>query len=192
MSDPADIHSLVQRAQAGDGSAVEALYHAYVQKIFRYVVYRVPDDDEAQDITAEVFVKMIEGLGKYRVTGAPFEAWLYRIAAARVADYFRHNRRTPQSELSETFTSSDSLPEDQLQSHQEVAALREAMQGLNADQQTVLILRFVEHKSHEETAAILGKQVNAVRSIQHRALTRLAERLGAVGKMRHYLRGKNE
>jgi RNA polymerase sigma-70 factor (ECF subfamily) len=187
---PADIEELVQRAQRGEPAAVGLLYQTYAQKIYRYIVVRVADEAEAEDLTAEVFVKMVEGLPNYRLTNAPFEAWLYRIAAARVVDFYRRTRRRPQEELTETMAANDPLPEEHLQQNQEVAQLHEALQQLNEEQQTVLILRFVERRSHEEVADILGKGVNAVRSIQHRALVRLAAVLDAGRKTRSYLRGE--
>jgi RNA polymerase sigma-70 factor (ECF subfamily) len=186
---PADVAQWIRRAQVGDQEAVGLLYQEYAQRVYRYIVYRVAGSVEAEDLTAEVFVKMVEGLSSYRVTGAPFEAWLYRIAAARVADHYRRTQRRPQTELSESMTDSQPLPEDQVLQAQEVAALRAALHTLTDEQQTVLILRFIERKSHEEVAEIVGKHVNTVRSIQHRALTRLSAALGASGKARHYLRG---
>ena len=79
--------ALIERAQQGDPEAVAGLYRQHVQAIARYIAYRVPEAQVVEDLTAEVFLRMVEGLPGYRWTGAPFEAWLYRIAAARVADY---------------------------------------------------------------------------------------------------------
>src|SRR5690242_5020256 len=66
----------VRQAQHGDASAIEALYQHYVEAIYRYIFYRVSSQRDAEDLTAEVFVRMVEGLPSYRFTGAPFEAWL--------------------------------------------------------------------------------------------------------------------
>lgn len=186
------ILQLIQQAQQGDQAAIAQLYQMHAQQIYRYVAYRVPTQADAEDITADVFIKMLEGLRSYRLTGAPFEAWLYRIASARVADFHRRGRRRPQTELSETLSTSDPSPEEQLHAEQEVAVLRHALSGLGSDQQEILVLRFVERKSHQEVAEILGKTVSAVKSIQHRALVQLAARLGMQGKVRHYLRGVDE
>jgi RNA polymerase sigma factor (sigma-70 family) len=70
--------------------------------------------------------------------------------------------------------------------------LQDALQRLSAEQQTILILRFVEHKSHDEVAALLDRSVSAVKTIQHRALTQLAKEMGTKKEMRHYLRGRHE
>jgi RNA polymerase sigma-70 factor (ECF subfamily) len=186
------LRQLILHAQQGSQAAIAQLYQMHAQQIYRYVAYRVPTQADAEDITADVFMKMIEGLRAYRLTGAPFEAWLYRIAAARIADYHRRGRRRPQTELSETLSTSDPSPEELLNEDQEVAVLRQALSGLDSDQQEILVLRFVERKSHQEVAQIVGKTVSAVKSIQHRALVQLAARLGMQGKVRHYLRGVDE
>ena len=168
------------------------LYETYAEAIYRYVAYRVSTVADAEDLTAEVFLKMVEGLPAYHFTGAPFEAWLYRIAAARVIDFRRRAARRPQVELSDQLTDGNPSLESQLQADQEFETLRAALRQLPDDHQTLLILRFVEHKSHEEVAAILDKSVSAVKSIQHRALSRLAALLGSAHKARHYLRGGDE
>lgn len=191
METPQIIQTL-QQAQQGNQAAVATLYQMYSQQIFRYIAYRVPTEADAEDLTAEVFIRMIEGLRTYRVTGAPFEAWLYRIASARIADFHRRGRRRPQTALLETLSADDPGPEEQLHQQQEIAFLRQALSSLGADQQAILVLRFIERKSHQEVAEILGKTVSAVKSIQHRALVQLAARLGSEGKVRHYLRGSDE
>jgi RNA polymerase sigma-70 factor (ECF subfamily) len=175
----------------GDREAVALLYRTYVQQIYRYIIYRVDTNEDAEDLTAEVFVKMVEGLSGYKRTGAPFEAWLYRIAAARVVDYRRRKARRPVTELTEAYSDDQDTPEESLEQAQEVDLLRRAIQTLNDEQQAVLVLRFIERKSHHEVAAIVNKSVSAVKSIQHRALQQIASVLGSA-KMRHYLRGASD
>ncbi|HML24463.1 MAG TPA: sigma-70 family RNA polymerase sigma factor [Aggregatilinea sp.] len=188
---PDDI--LIARAQRGEADAVSILYRRYVQQIARYIGYRVPDGQVVEDLTAEVFLRMVEGLPTYRVTGAPFEAWLYRIAAARVADHYRLHRQRPQEPLTDTLHSDQALsPEQTVQEREAVEELREALSQLPEEQQTILILRFVERKSHEEVAQIVNKSVEATATMQHRALKRLAALMGSSKSGRHYLRGTTE
>lgn len=189
MSD--DLKQMIQRATQGDSGAISSLYEQFANKIFRYVSYRVTSTADAEDITANVFVSMLDGLPNYRDTGAPFEAWLYRIAAARVADFHRRNSRRPQVELPETMRTDEPAPEEHLQEQQELQTLKTAVAQLSEEHRMVLILRFVERKSHQEVADIIGKGVSAVRSIQHRALIELATLLGSEEKIRHYLRGRS-
>jgi RNA polymerase sigma-70 factor (ECF subfamily) len=186
-----DVEQLVRRAQAGDSEAVSILYQAYVDSIYRYILYRVGNVKDAEDLAAEVFVRMVEGLPTFRITEAPFAAWLFRIAASRVADHFREHLRHPHDELPETLADHDDLPEDVILQTQTFETVRNALSELSEEQQTILILRFVERRSHEDVAAILGKSVTAVKSAQHRALLRLTEILGTDQKVRHYLRGAN-
>jgi RNA polymerase sigma-70 factor (ECF subfamily) len=186
MTQP-EIQAIVLRATQGNREAIAQLYELYAAMMYRYVAYRVSDRTDAEDLTAEIFVKMIEGLPRYRVTGAPFESWLYRIASARVIDYRRRARI--QHEIPETLGDNAPTPEEHLQDQQEVATLRQALTFLTDEQQDVLLLRFIERKSHQEVADIIGKSVTAVKSIQHRALIELTTRLGSEAKVRHYLRG---
>lgn len=188
---PKTTQKLIERAQSGDTEAITQLYEEHVDKIYRYIVYRVPDGD-AEDITSDVFINMMEGLPKYTYSGVPFEAWLYRIANARVVDYYRKNKRTKLVELDEYLKSDVQQPEDTLILEQERHTIREKLQLLGEDQQTILLLRFVERKSHEEVALIMGKSITAVKTMQHRALHRLAKLMGKDKKERSYLRGENE
>jgi len=182
---------LIKRAKSGDNIAISTLYEQHVDQIFRYVAYRVPEND-AEDITAEVFVKMVESLPKFEYTGAPFEAWLYRIASARVADFHRQRNRQQIGEINETLSDERPLPEERMLENQEHKQLREALSNLSEEDQRLLILRFVERKSHEEVAEIMGRSSAAIRTAQHRALKRLAQHLDVKGKERHYLRGESD
>lgn len=180
---------LIHRACAGDRDAIATLYRKHVQAIYRYITYRVPDEALADDLTAEVFLRMVEGLAHYTVNGAPFEAWLYRIAAARVADYYRIRHRRPQEPLTDQELDRADSPEGAIQYAEEKDELRAALRKLSDEHQDILLLRFVERKSHAEVAEIVGKSVSAVKSAQHRALMRLADLMGIENKGRHYLRG---
>jgi RNA polymerase sigma-70 factor, ECF subfamily len=187
-----DAHRLVAQAQAGHKEALSTLYRMYSKPMFRYVVRRVPRKEDAEDITAEVFARMVRGLRTYKITGAPFEAWLYRIAAFTIADFYRAEHGVIEEELSEVIASEDFSPEDLFQDDGDVQSVHAALKRLSEEHVTILILRFVERKTHEEVASILGKSVTAVKSAQHRALTQLSELLGNDHKAKHYLRGSHE
>jgi RNA polymerase sigma-70 factor, ECF subfamily len=189
MTDISD-QVLIQRGQRGDREAVAQLYRRYAQVIARYVTYRVPDDAAIEDITAEVFLRMIEGLPQYRITGAPFEAWLYRIAAARIGDYYRKQARYPEQELPDEIVDYLTPMELDFQEREELDTLRGAISQLSDEYQTIITLRFVQRKSLAEVAEILNKSLHAVGSEQYRALKKLAEIMGTE-KGRHYLRGES-
>jgi RNA polymerase sigma-70 factor (ECF subfamily) len=191
MAEPPE-HTLIARAQQGDEEAIAALYRQYVRSITRYIAYRVSDEAVVEDLTAEVFLRMVEGLPQYRVTGAPFEAWLYRIAAARVADFYRDRQRHSEQELTDILGDGRTPLELVLQQREELEELRAALAQLSEEHQTILILRFVERKSHEDVARILNKSVRAIATAQHRALKKLAELLGTDKAGRHYIRGDSK
>lgn len=180
---------LIARAKAGNKEAVGTLYEAYVQAIHTYIAYRVESEMIAEDLTAEVFLRMVQGLPNYHDTGAPFGAWLYRIASSRIADYYRQNKRV--IELSENEPSDDTDPFGKAAKKEELTRLREALAALPPDFQTLLILRFMQGQAHQMVAATLNKSEAAIRVMQHRALNALAQRLGVSGKARSYLRGED-
>ena len=183
-----DERGLIARAKQGDKNAVSALYEGYAQPIFRYITYRVESDMVAEDLTAEVFLRMVQGLPRYEDTGAPFGAWLYRIAATQIADHHRGKRRSAEP-ISDQQASDDTDPFGKMAKAQEQAQLRMALASLSEDFQTLLILRFMQGMTHSEVAAILDKSEAAIRVMQHRALKALANALGADAKARSYLRG---
>jgi RNA polymerase sigma-70 factor, ECF subfamily len=178
----ADEQQLIKQAQRGDSEAFAQLYQAHVQAIYRYIVYRVSDAQLAEDLTADVFTRAISGLKSYQDEGHPFLAWLYRIAHARVVDTYRKQGRRPiESDVEE-----ENIPIEQDMDHAMLKAqaselLRNAMQNLTDEQQQVLILRFIEDKRLEETALIMGKNANAIKALQHRAVRSLANRLERLG-----------
>jgi len=179
---------LIARAVHGDKEAVSVLYEGYVQAIYRYISYRVESDMVAEDLTAEVFLRMVQALPRYEDTGAPFGAWLYRIAATQVADHHRGKRRSAEP-LSDNQASDDTDPFGKTAKQQEQAQLRQALTSLPEEYQTLLILRFMQGLPHTEVAAILSKSDAAIRVMQHRALKALAKAMGADTKARSYLRG---
>src|SRR5689334_303989 len=152
MNPPPNEQQLVQQAQTGDKEAVSALYEAYAQPIFQYVFYRVESRAVAEDITAEVFLRMVRGLPGYQDLGLPFGAWLFRIAATRIADFYRENKKISVTLISDEHRSDETDPFDRLDRQEERARLQQALQQLSDDYQNVLILRFMKNLSHAEVA----------------------------------------
>ena len=168
--------------QQGDVDAFSELYNEHVDKVFRYIYYRVDDVSVAEDLTSEVFMRVLESLPGYLDRAAPLMAWIYRIAHARVIDYYRTNRFTSQhKDLAELSVETDhdldqSLMDDYARRH-----VQSAIRRLTSEQQQVIILRFVEGNSIELTAQLLGKTVASIKSMQFRAvktLTRLLKEQG--------------
>ncbi len=173
---------LLRQAQRGDAEAFAELYREHVQAIFRYVVQRVTDHQLAEDLTGDVFTKALQGLDRYQDRGKPFIAWLYRIARARVIDHYRkHDRRPTESDIDvEPLSVDTNMDAEMVQSHA-ARVLRMAISELTEDQQQVIMLRFIEGYRIDAIAEVMGKQPNAIKALQHRALRALASRLERSG-----------
>ena len=171
-------HALIQRAQARDAEAVAALYHRYSGQIYRYCLFRVSDEAVAQDLTGDIFLNMVESLPHYVDWGAPFAAWLFRIAHRRVVDHYRRQARRQTDELSDSLPDSQPGPEAVAAQHTELQRLRQAMGQLSEDYRMVLQLRFVEGYDLAQAAHSLRKSIGATKAMQHRALQQLARLLG--------------
>ncbi len=173
---------LVKRAQQGSAEAFAGLYRANMQAIFRYIYHRVNDVQLAEDLTGDVFARALKSMRDYRDQGKPFVAWLYRIAHARVVDYYRASERRP----TESDVDAEPIPittnmDENLLRRQAAKALREAISTLTDEQQQVVILRFIEGHRIEMVAEIMNKKANAIKALQHRALRSLAGRLERAG-----------
>jgi RNA polymerase sigma-70 factor (ECF subfamily) len=173
---------LLQRARLGDADAFAELYQDNVQAIYRYIVNRVNDIHLAEDLTGDVFTKALQGLNKYQDQGKPFVAWLYRIAHARVVDYYRKNgRRQPESDIDDENIHVDPEMDEGMDQGQMAQLIQAAIADLTDDQQQVVVLRFMEGYRIEVVAQLMGKQPNAIKALQHRALRTLAKRLEKAG-----------
>lgn len=177
-----DEQRLLQRAQQGNADAFAHLYRANVQAIYRYIYHRVNDVHLAEDLTGDVFTRALKSMATYRDQGKPFVAWLYRIAHARVVDYYRMTNRRPQ----ESDVEAEPIPvnanmDEGILRRQMAMALREAISTLTDEQQQVVILRFIEGQPIEMVAEMMGKNANAIKALQHRALRTLASRLERAG-----------
>ena len=162
---------LIRAAQRDNERAFGELYNAYVHDIYRYILYRVGSSETAQDLTAEVFLRVVEGLVRYQDRQIPLLAWLYRIAHARVIDYYRHFKRVgEQEDLEDVELSADEDLDSDLMLTFHQQKIREAIRKLPADQQQVILLRFIEGYNIQQTASVLGKSIGAVKMIQRRAL----------------------
>ena len=175
----ADLRRLVDFAQRGDREALEALYLLHFDRVYSYLHLSVGNRHDAEDLTTQTFLKMLEAIGRFRWQSAPFSAWLFRIAHNLAMDHFRASRRwQPEEEVPE--------PEDATESSAEEAALEsigrrsmlELIENLSHEQKQVLTLKFVFNFSNAEVGAILGKTEGAIKSLQHRALASLHRQLG--------------
>jgi RNA polymerase sigma-70 factor (ECF subfamily) len=169
-----DDRTLVARA-GGDPAAFGALYERYVDRIYNYIYHRVGNQCEAEDLTARTFQRALHHVGRYTDRGAPFSAWLYRIAHNLVANWYRDRSRCktiPLDDLSLASHKHDDPYRQALRSEQ-IDEVRHAVRELSQDRQTLLVLKHSEHLSNAEIAAVLGKTEGAIKSLYHRTLIAL-------------------
>lgn len=178
-----DAHSeswaLVHLAQDGDRSAFAALYDRYVDVVFRYVLLRVGSRELAEDVTSETFLRALRRIDSVAYQGRDVGAWFVTIARNLVLDHVKSSRfrlevTTPEIDDSRAV---DAGPEQQVLASTTRQLLLDRIGQLGDDQQECIVLRFVQGLSVAETAQIMGRNIGAVKALQHRALRRLARLL---------------
>src|SRR5215216_1188118 len=168
------VRSLVERAQQGDRTALEELYLLHFDRIYSYLHMSVGNRHDAEDLTTQTFVKMLEAIGRFQWRSVPFSAWLFRIAHNLAMDHFRANRRwQPEEDIPEAMRGEETSAEEQALVSLGETSMLEMIERLSPEQRQVLTLKFVFRFSNGEAAAILGKTEGAVKSLQHRALASL-------------------
>src|SRR5919202_1877770 len=174
----ATVRKLVERAQQGDRSALEELYLLHFDRIYSYLHMSVGNRHDAEDLTTQTFLKMLESIGKFRWRSAPFSAWLFRIAHNLAMDHFRATKRwQPEDEVPEPDPGDGSAAEEEALEAIGRRSMLELIENLSHEQQQVLTLKFVFNFSNGEVATILGKTEGAIKSLQHRALASLQRQL---------------
>ena len=170
-----DIAAIVQQAQKGEAAAFGQLYEIYSDRVFRYVAYRVDSDADAEDITEDVFIRMLEAIGTFKWRQVPFSAWLMRIAHNRVIDYYRRSRIRTATPLDDAppLPSRDRDPQEKVDTFSDLQELRVAMAGLTDLQRQVISLRFGSDLSISETAHVMNRNEGAVKALQHSAIRAL-------------------
>lgn len=178
-----DEERLIQRARGYDPQALALLYRRHVGAIYRYIHLRVGREDLAEDLTADVFLKMLEGIESFDYRGVPFAAWLFRIAHDRVVDYFRRQAGKETVSLREGLSTSGEGPVAITEAALARERLRQAFGQLTEEQQQVIVLKFGEGLTNAEVGWLLGKSEGAVKSLQHRALATLRRFLEEQGRV---------
>jgi len=165
--------SLVRRAQELDQAALTQLYEENFDKIYRYVVLKIGDRTEAEDMTQQVFLKALKSISSYRWKGMPFSAWLYRIAHNQIVDYLRKKSRRNFVPLEESLTAGNDDPVKQAEQNIDIEHLAMATKKLTAAQQEVISLRFTSEMPVAEVARVMGRSEGAVKALQHSAIVAL-------------------
>jgi RNA polymerase sigma-70 factor, ECF subfamily len=176
-----EIQALVGRAQGGDRGAFGELYERLSPKVYSYLYYHLNGRTHlAEDLTEEVFVKVLEKLNRYQNRGLPFASWVYRIAHNHLVDYFRTLPKQGTVSIDDCYNLAGKDAErslDRTLTHNE---LSKALKQLTEDQRRVVVLRFLQGMNILETARAIGKTEDAVKKLQARGLLALRRALRTV------------
>ena len=174
----ANERQLVLQAQDGNSEAFGQLYDAYMERIYRFVYFRVEDQQTAEDITSQVFLKAWSNLDRFSFNRTPYLAWLYTIAHNAVIDHYRTRKvTTALDDVQLSQPDHSEAVENDIDLTAEMQSVKTALQALTDDQQKVLTLKFIEGMSNNEIARQLGKREGAIRALQMRGLQALAKQL---------------
>jgi RNA polymerase sigma-70 factor (ECF subfamily) len=173
------VRDLVARGQQGDREALEELYLIHFDRIYSYLHVSVGNRHDAEDLTTQTFLKMLEKIGSFRWQSAPFSAWLFRIAHNLAMDHFRAGRRWQPTEDVPEPPPHDAEPSAEFEALRTIGreSMLKLIEHLSPEQQQVLTLKFVFNLTNEEVAAVLDKTHGAVKSLQHRALVSLQKQI---------------
>ena len=169
------VRELVARAQRGERSALEELYVRHVDRVYAYLAATVGNRHDAEDLTVQTFVRVMESIGRFEQRSTPFEAWLFRIARNLAIDHFRVRGRYEPAEAPPVDEPQPSA-EEQVLARVRSRSLLEHVRTLPHPQRQVLGLKYVLSLSNAEVAAALQKTEGAVKALQHRALATLQQR----------------
>ena len=164
--------------QKGHRDAFGLLFEEYSGRVYRYVYMHTGQVEQAEDLTQEVFLRALNSIRSYRDQGKPFLAWLLRIAHNRVIDHYRWLARHRSVELADTVPVSTDDPVAEVEKRAEITKVLQAVPNLTPAQREVISLRFGSGLHLDETAAVMGKSVGAVKMLQHQAVARLKKVLG--------------
>jgi RNA polymerase sigma-70 factor, ECF subfamily len=176
----AETWQLVEAARTGDGEAFGRLYDRYVDTVFKFIYYRVNDRQLAEDFTSETFLRALRRIGSVSYQGRDIGAWFITIARNIVFDHMKSARHRLEVTTADTIEgrehgpSTESAVLDTLQAERLMAAVGE----LGEEQRECVMLRFIQGLSVSETAAVMGKNDGAIKALQHRAVRKLAEKVG--------------
>ena len=166
---------LIRRAKDGDDIVVSEIYDRYQRSIFRYLYYRVGDQQTAEDLTSEVFLRMIEKISYYQDQRASFQAWLFQIARNLSIDHYRKMKSRDSVALEDDYPERSEDPLEVLDRELTSEKLYQAMVKLPENQRDVIVMRFVVGMPIGEVADTLHKTEDSIKGLQRRALLALRE-----------------
>jgi len=171
---------LIDRARTGDPTALGVLYDAHYGRVYGYIRYKVSHQEDAEDLTQEVFIRMLDALDRYQHRGAPFRSWLMQIAANLVRDHYRRKGTTVavlSVDVGELDIVGDGDPAASVELQLALEEVTGALHLLTDTEREVMLLRYVADLNIAETAAATGKNENNVKQLTFKALGKLRKAL---------------
>jgi RNA polymerase sigma-70 factor (ECF subfamily) len=183
--DAQDERQLVDSAKAGDERALSELYSTYFPRVYRYILARTGNSHDAEDLSEEVFMRVLEALDRFQWREAPFSAWLFRIAHnAVISQRRKENARGRSAPLLDGIPVDSAGPEELVEHRLVLNEVMAAAAKLPEAQRQVITLRFSAGLSVAETAKAMGKGEGNVKVIQHKAIAKLREMMGQAPRKR--------
>lgn len=164
---------MVRRCQSLDEEALGELFDAYFPRVYNYALVQLRNTHAAEDLASDVMVKVLESIGKYTFKGAPFSAWVFRIARNALIDLHRRQKRRVEVALNESLPSGEAGPYALAEQTLQREEIHRALQRLPESQREVIVLRFIEGLSTASVSRVTGRSLASVKSLQHRALNSL-------------------
>jgi len=168
---------VLERARTYDAQALAEIYDRHAAPIYGYLYRLLGDAAQAEDLTSEVFLKLLQVLRTSREPRDRLDGWLYRVAHNLAMDLFRRQKKAPAVPLAEELVAEGRQPSDVVEDRQVKQQLRAGIGRLTSDQQRAILLRFAEELPLAEVARLMGKSEGAVKTLQHRAVSRLRKLL---------------
>lgn len=177
--DGTGLRRLIRKAQRHDEQALATLCELFYEDVYTYFYYRVGNSDDAQDLTNDVFLRIVESIRSFESARGTFRTWVFGMAHHRLVDYRRRQSVRDHDPLTETITNPGDRPAAQAETWLTQERLRQALDALTEDQRQVIVLKFIEGLRNSEVAEILSKTEGAINALQYRALRTLRQVLGA-------------
>lgn len=172
-----DEQELITRVKANKEVFLE-IYDSHFRRIYNYVFYRMYNQIDTEDVTAQVFLSALENIDRYEHRNIPIIVWLYKIASNAVMDFYRKKGQTVEwKETTSDLKDNESSPEIVYIKKSEKEQLRQHLQQLPAMQQQAVVLRYLHNLSYKEISEIMDKTEGAIKQLLHRGLNNLRERM---------------
>lgn len=186
---PVDENELIVQAKTGDRAALNELVAQYWQPVYHFAVYKTGNQQDAEEVTQETFIRAFRSLPNYQFTGAAFTTYLKRISANLITDFWRKKSRSPVlTDIAEyqQLASDEEEPDVQLVSNEMRETIARVLQKLPADQRQTVELRIIAGLPVRDTALTMGKSEAAIKMLQQRALKNLRTLLMDTGMIESY------